>query len=253
MFDGWTDGRSRTILNFLIACPKGTMFLKSIDAFDQVKDAQLLFHLLNKVVMEVGVENVVQVITDNASNYVAAGKMLEEKHPTIWWSPCAAHCLDLMLEDIDKIEWVKKCVEDAKSITRYIYNHSWVLNLMRKHTGGKELVRSAITRFATKFLSLQSLVQEKSNLRKMFSCDEWNASQWSKKAKGKQMIDQVFDKIFWSKAEEIVLFSEPLVRVLRMVDSDKSAMGFVYEAMDQAKEQATYGDKRQLLSRMENH
>eukprot|EP00253_Pinus_taeda_P025704 PITA_25704 len=80
----------------------------------------------------------------------------------------------------------------------------------------------------------------------MFSCDEWNAFQWSKKAKGKQMIDQVFDKIFWSKVEEIVLFSEPLVGVLRMVDNDKPAMGFVYEAMGQTKEQikAAYGDKR---------
>ena len=61
------------------------------------------------------------------------------------------------------------------------------------------------------------------------------------------MVDQVYDKIFWLKAEEIVLFSEPLVRVLRMVDSYKPAMGFVYGAMDQAKEQinAAYGDKRQ--------
>eukprot|EP00253_Pinus_taeda_P027317 PITA_27317 len=83
----------------------------------KVKNAQLLFRLFDEVVMEVGAENVVQVITDNAYNYVAAGNMLEEKYPTIWWSPCAAHCLDLMLEDIDKIEWVKKCVEDEKSIT----------------------------------------------------------------------------------------------------------------------------------------
>ena len=61
------------------------------------------------------------------------------------------------------------------------------------------------------------------------------------------MVDQVFDKRFWSKAKEIVLFSEPLVLVLRMVDSDKPALGFAYEAMDQTKEQikATYGDKRQ--------
>ena len=79
-------------------------------------------------------QNVVQVIADNASNYVAAGRLLEEKHPTIWWTPCATHCLDLMLEDIGKIEWVRKCVEQAKCITRYIYNHSWVLNLMKKCT-----------------------------------------------------------------------------------------------------------------------
>ena len=59
MSDGWTDARGRTILNFLVAFPKGTMFLRSVDASDQVKDAQLLFCLLDDVVEEVGVENVV--------------------------------------------------------------------------------------------------------------------------------------------------------------------------------------------------
>jgi hypothetical protein len=247
MSDGWTDQGSRTILNFLIACPKGTMFLKSVDASDQVKDANLLFRLLDEVVEEVGVQNVVQVITDNAANYVAAGKMLEEKHCTIWWTPCAAHCLDLMLEDIGKIEWVKKTVEQGKSITRYIYNHSWVLNLMRKNIDGRELVKSAITRFATNFLTLQSMIDQKANLRKMFSCDEWNASQWSKKVEAKEIVEKVFEKSFWKRAEEIVLFSAPLVKVLRMVDGDKPAMGFVYEAMDQAKEaiKEAYQGKRQ--------
>ena len=57
----------------------------------------------------------------------------------------------------------------------------------------------------------------------------------------------MFEKTFWKKAEEIVLFSEPLVIVLRMVDGDKPSMGFIYEAMDQAKEviKARYRDKRQ--------
>jgi hypothetical protein len=58
MFDGLIDERFHTILNSLIACPKGTMFLKSVDAFDQVKE-QLLFCLLDEVVVEVRVENVV--------------------------------------------------------------------------------------------------------------------------------------------------------------------------------------------------
>jgi hypothetical protein len=196
MSDGWTDQRSRTILNFLIAFPKGPMFLKSVDASNQVKDANLLFHLLDEVVEEVGVQNVVQVITDNVANYVAAGRMLEEKHHTIWWTTCATHCLDLMLEDIGKIEWVKKTVEQRKSITRDIYNHSWVLNLMRKNTDGRELVRSAITCFATNFLTLQSMIDQKSNLRKMFSSDEWNASQWSKKAKGKDIVEKAYEKTF---------------------------------------------------------
>lgn len=84
MSDGWTDIMNRTIVNFLVSCPQGTMFLKSVDASDRVKDVNLLFQLLDEVVMEVGVENVVQIITDNASNYVLAGKMLENKHKTIF-------------------------------------------------------------------------------------------------------------------------------------------------------------------------
>jgi hypothetical protein len=50
------------------------MFLKSAYASNQVKDAQLLFRLLAEAVEEVGLENVVQIITDNASNYVSARK-----------------------------------------------------------------------------------------------------------------------------------------------------------------------------------
>jgi hypothetical protein len=86
MSDGWSDGRNRNIINFLVSCPQGTMFLRSVDASDRVKDAKLLFELLDEVVMEVGVANIIQVITDNASNYVLARKMLEEKHKTIFWT-----------------------------------------------------------------------------------------------------------------------------------------------------------------------
>ena len=72
-----------------------------------MKDENLLFCLLDEVVEHVGEANIVQVIIDNASNYVLAGKMLEEKHKTILWTPCAAHCIDLMLEDIGKQDWVR--------------------------------------------------------------------------------------------------------------------------------------------------
>ena len=56
------------------------MFLKSVDASDMVKNAHLLFQLLDEVVEEVGVANVVQIIIDNASKYVLVGKILEAKY-----------------------------------------------------------------------------------------------------------------------------------------------------------------------------
>ena len=97
------------------------------------------------------------------------------------------------------------------------------------------------------FLTLQSFIQQKANLRNMFSSDEWNASQWSKKAEGRDVVDKIYEKAFWKRAEEIVLFIEPLVKVLGMVDGDKPAMGFIYDTMDQSKEaiKEAYGGKRQ--------
>jgi hypothetical protein len=83
MSDGWTDGKARSILNFLVNFPKGTMFIKSVDASAYTKDAQLLFELLDGFIQEIGPKYVVQVITDNAANYVAAGRMLMQRYPSL--------------------------------------------------------------------------------------------------------------------------------------------------------------------------
>ena len=45
-----------------------------MDVSEVVKDATMLFKVLNDMVDEVGEHNVIQVVTDNASNYVKAGK-----------------------------------------------------------------------------------------------------------------------------------------------------------------------------------
>ncbi|KAE8695418.1 putative CCCH-type zinc finger family protein [Hibiscus syriacus] len=59
-------------------------------------------------------ENVVQVVKDNASNYVKLGKMLEAKRLNLYWTPCATHCIDLMLEYIGKCPKVKKALKNCK-------------------------------------------------------------------------------------------------------------------------------------------
>eukprot|EP00253_Pinus_taeda_P002450 PITA_02450 len=54
MSDGWTDQRNRTLVNFLVSCPAGTIFLKSVDASDKVKTAQLICGMMEEVIQEVG-------------------------------------------------------------------------------------------------------------------------------------------------------------------------------------------------------
>jgi hypothetical protein len=111
MSNGWTDGKGRSILNFLVNCPKGTMLIKSVDASAYTKDGQLLCELLDGFIREIGLQYVVQVITGNAVNYVVAGRMLMQRYPSLYRSPCAAHCIDLMLEDMGKLPWIKEIID----------------------------------------------------------------------------------------------------------------------------------------------
>ena len=246
MSDGWSDKKGRTLLNFLVHCPRGIMFIKSVDASAQVKDAALLCQLLDEFIQEIGPQHVVQVVTDNAANYVAAGRMLMDRHPTLFWTPCAAHCIDLILEDMGKIQFIKDVIHSARSITKFIYNHASVLSLMRKFTHDRELVRPAITRFATCFISLQSLLTSMWDLQTMFHSAEWRALSISTKPEGHDIFRLVsYQESFWDGVKEVCTVCEPLVRVLRLVDGDKPAMGYLYEAMDRAKEaiNAYYEDK----------
>ncbi|CAI9264996.1 unnamed protein product [Lactuca saligna] len=61
MYDFWIDGKGRALIKKLLNCPTGTGFLKSIDASEHVKDAQLIVKMINQVIEDVGEENIVQV------------------------------------------------------------------------------------------------------------------------------------------------------------------------------------------------
>ena len=92
-----------------------------------------------------------------------------EKRTKLFWSLCATHCLNLILEDIGKLLVFYNTIGNAKKVTTYIYRHTWVLNLYRKHSNGKELARPAVTRFATAYLTLNCIKKHKNDLRSMFA------------------------------------------------------------------------------------
>ena len=88
--------------------------------------------LLEKRIEKAGKENVVQIVTDNGANYKAVRHLLELRVPTLYWSPCACHCLDIMLEDIGKLKAFKKPIAQARRVTTFTNRHGRILSLMRK-------------------------------------------------------------------------------------------------------------------------
>ena len=129
-----TDGKSRCLINFLVNSPAGTWFMKSIDASDTIKNGELMFKYLDEMVQEIGEENVVQVITNNASNYVNARMRLMKKMRRLWRTLCAAHYIDLMLEDIGKLNVHATTLSRTRQVVKFIHGYTWVLSLMRTFT-----------------------------------------------------------------------------------------------------------------------
>jgi hypothetical protein len=156
MSDGWTDTRHHHLINFLANSPARTFFLGSVDASSEVADDVMLADLLEKQIEKVEKEYVVQVVTDNGANFKAVGRIIMERIPTLFWTPCASHCLDLMLEDIGKIKEFHKYIDNTKKVCRFIYKYGRLLDQMRNKLGG-DLVRPAVTCFATSFFTLANI------------------------------------------------------------------------------------------------
>jgi hypothetical protein len=64
--DGWTDVQRRPLINFIGICEGGPIFLKAVDGSNEYKDKHYMASIFKDVIKEVGPQNVVQLITDNA-------------------------------------------------------------------------------------------------------------------------------------------------------------------------------------------
>jgi hypothetical protein len=113
-------------------------FDKTVNATGQIKNANFIYGCLSKVVEEeIGSKYVVQIVTDNGSNYKRACKMLVAKHQHITWQPCGAHTINLMLKDIGRLHEVDQVVKSAKRICNFFYNHNRLHATMRQKIGGE--------------------------------------------------------------------------------------------------------------------
>jgi len=193
--------------------------------------------MVDDIVEEVEHNNVIQIITDNAANYKAVEELLMQKRKKLYWNPCAAR-IDLMLEDFEKkIPLHHDTIANGKKITTYIYLRIGLISLLHKYSEGKDLIRAANTRFATSYLTLGCLNDNRGSLIKMFKSSEWQSNQFAKTRDGGLVENFILDKGFWKNILNCLRGALPLIKVLRMVDSDeKPAMGFIYEEMDIAKE-----------------
>ena len=229
MTDAWTDMKRRSIMNLCTNTSEGTTFIKSKEMSDVSHTSGVIYELVDKAIEDVGAENMVQIVTDNASNNMGAKALLQAKRPNIFWSSCATHTINLMLQGIGNLAKFKKTIDQVKSFTIFVYGHHRTLACLRSFTLKREIIRPGVTRFATAYLTMQSMMEKKDCLRKMVVDSKWEDIPEVKNKKGKDATATVLNIQFWRNVSLCLKIFELLVKVLRLVDGDvKPSMGYVY-------------------------
>ncbi|CAI6001068.1 unnamed protein product [Closterium sp. NIES-65] len=102
---------------------------------------------------------------DNASKNKNAANKLRLEYPHIFFTNCAAHCLDLMLHDIGKIPAIKHVLALVHSVVMMIKGSASAVVLFRELFTKLSLVRLGATRFGTQVIMLGRFLEVKRALR----------------------------------------------------------------------------------------
>lgn len=79
-----------------------------------------------KTINDVGPSNVVQVMTDNATNCKGAGKLIEQE-PHIFWFACWVHTLNLLMHGIVNHRdcgWINDLYKRGKKLIKFVIGHT---------------------------------------------------------------------------------------------------------------------------------
>ena len=102
-----------------------------------------------------------KVLQDNATR--SSWPVIEAQLPWVLAGPCMTHVLDLELEDIGKMAWVKDVVQQANTVRKFVRNHQHVLAAFQA-VAETMLTKPGETRFATVLIGLDCLKKNREAL-----------------------------------------------------------------------------------------
>ncbi len=146
--NGWDNIAWHPLLNVMLACPSGDVFIGSIDITRKWKDAHYTCN---------GLDNIIYICTNTVSSMKNVVDLLIHYFPSLYFQGCVAHCLDLLLENWGKTTWVKQIVKKAKVVLSFIRQHHAPFAIFRHYGTNLLLLNPTETRFVTKFLMVERL------------------------------------------------------------------------------------------------
>jgi len=217
----------------MLVCPIGDVFLGSVDSTGHRKDIAYTVEMMVKYIEKVGPSNVVQLCTDNASVMTGAMAKLVTLYPHMYRQGCAAHILDLLLEDWGKDQKVKDLVKDCRDMVKFIRKYHFTLAVFHKWSPKKSLRLPALTHFATNFLMIDRLVECKQALQHVVVDEGYMTFEFSLEKRtnrrlvmhrAKEVRMNIHSEAFGVRCDNFLHMVEPVLVALRHFDGKIPAM-----------------------------
>ncbi|KAF5180325.1 hAT transposon superfamily [Thalictrum thalictroides] len=228
----------------MAASESGPMFLQAVNCEGEYKDKYFISNLLKEVILSVGPQNVVQVITDNAPVCRSAGLLIENQFPHIFWTPCVVHTLNLALKSIcaakntqvnaetyEECSWITEVTGEVMAIKNFIVNHSMRLFMFNAHSQLK-LLLVVETRFASSIIMLKRFKLIKQGLLNMVVSPNWANYREDDVVKASLVKEKILNDLWWDKIDYILAFTKPIYEMLRKADTDEPCLHLVYDWWD---------------------
>ncbi|GMG98480.1 hypothetical protein Nepgr_000320 [Nepenthes gracilis] len=191
-----------------------------------VSDGGLIITLAD-VILEAGPTNVLQVITHLGHFSRGFESITEARFPHIFWSHCTSHSINLLMEEIAELDWMKAVVSCARGIDQLISTYRRSSSCLVIDTT-KESSDPLSLKFAPSYALVKRIFETKQALQEEVVGEEWKRWKLTTPEDVSSIEAVIFGDDFWGRAHLMLQLCEPFMRLLATFDIKKSIMGDVY-------------------------
>lgn len=249
--DGWSNIRNEHLVNYILIIPNQKPLFYGITDCDGKSQTsmQVAADLVN-VIHDIGAEKVVSIVTDNAPNMRSAWKIIEETFPHIYANGCAAHVLNLLIQDICSITKYAETLDRAISVVKFIKSRNHIAVAFRKiqqnHDFKRFVTLPVITRWYTQYQCLNNLINNREVIEQISA-----TTSLMKRVNDGDKRDAfngiVRDSSFWSDVEVLQRKLKLPSELIGEAEGDASNIGSIYKLFQKLLCSNNFGNEELLL------
>ncbi|RHY97076.1 hypothetical protein DYB37_007765 [Aphanomyces astaci] len=233
--DGWTSMRNDHMVNFVAVFPLKTarpVFVKAIATDDISQTGVNIAAELDRAIVAIGVSKVGSVVTDNAACMKSAWKILEQKYPGLICNGCAAHAVNLLINDVCKLEVFANALERARDVTSFVKDRNALTKrferiqetlLVDGEISSKRALSSVVaTRWYTHYNCIARVLENCKVLAQLANTALFHDLKVTPGSRVKKaaFVDAITDATFWSNLQSMEATLRPTCSIIGKFEGD---------------------------------